>query len=71
MLSEHTVTPSPVNPLGIKGIGEAGTIVGTPTVVNAVIDALSPLGIHHLDMPLKPERIWDAIQSASAPVPEG
>ncbi|HET8628096.1 MAG TPA: molybdopterin cofactor-binding domain-containing protein [Thermomicrobiales bacterium] len=61
----HTVTPSPVNPLGVKGIGEAGTIVSAPTVVNAVIDALSPLGIRHLDMPLTPEKIWRAMQATS------
>jgi carbon-monoxide dehydrogenase large subunit len=59
--TDHTVTPSPVNPLGVKGIGEAGTIVSAPTVVNAVIDALSPLGIRHLDMPLTPEKIWRAM----------
>ncbi len=60
----HTVTPSPVNPLGVKGIGEAGTIGATPTVVNAVVDALSPLGVKHLDMPLTAERIWRAVQQA-------
>jgi carbon-monoxide dehydrogenase large subunit len=60
----RTETPSPVNPLGAKGIGEAGTIASTPAVVNAVIDALSPLGITHLDMPLTPERVWRAIQGA-------
>jgi carbon-monoxide dehydrogenase large subunit len=59
---EHarTVTPSPVNPLGIKGAGEAGTIASTPAVVNAVIDALAPLGIKHIDMPLTPQRVWAA-----------
>jgi carbon-monoxide dehydrogenase large subunit len=62
--SEHTVTPSPANVLGVKGIGEAGTIGCTPAVVNAVVDALSHLGIRHLDMPLRPERVWRAIQSA-------
>ncbi|MEK7284314.1 MAG: molybdopterin cofactor-binding domain-containing protein, partial [Chloroflexota bacterium] len=61
---DHTVTPSPVNPLGVKGIGEAGTIGATPAVANAVIDALSPLGIKHLDMPLTPERVWRAIRQA-------
>jgi carbon-monoxide dehydrogenase large subunit len=60
--TEETRTPSPVNPLGVKGIGEAGTIASTPTVVNAVIDALSPLGIRHLDMPLTPETLWRAIR---------
>jgi len=59
-----TVTPSPSNPLGIKGVGEAGTIGATPAIANAVIDALSPLGIRHLDLPLLPEKIWKAIQQA-------
>lgn len=59
---DHTVTPSPVNPLGVKGIGEAGTIASTPAVVNAVVDALSPLGVKHLDMPLTSERVWRAIR---------
>jgi carbon-monoxide dehydrogenase large subunit len=57
-----TETPSPSNLLGVKGVGEAGTIGATPAIGNAVIDALSPLGIHHLDLPLTPERIWRAIQ---------
>jgi carbon-monoxide dehydrogenase large subunit len=61
---ERTVTPSPVNPMGVKGAGEAGTIAATPAVVNAVVDALAPLGITHLDMPLTPERVWRAIQAA-------
>jgi aerobic carbon-monoxide dehydrogenase large subunit len=54
----RTETPTPVNPLGIKGIGEAGTIGSTPAVVNAVVDALSPFGVTHIDMPLKSEKIW-------------
>ncbi len=61
---ERTVTPSPVNPMGVKGVGEAGTIGSTPCIVNAVCDALSPLGIRHIEMPLKPERVWNAIQAA-------
>jgi carbon-monoxide dehydrogenase large subunit len=61
---DSTVTPSPINPLGVKGVGEAGTIGSTPCVVNAVLDALKPLGIKNLDMPLKPERLWRAIKSA-------
>jgi carbon-monoxide dehydrogenase large subunit len=60
----HTVTPSPVNPLGVKGIGEAGTIASVPTVVSAVCDALAPLGISHIDKPLTPARVWAAIQAA-------
>ena len=57
-----TETPSPSNPLGVKGVGEAGTIGATPAVANAVVDALSPLGIRHLDLPFTPERVWRAIQ---------
>ena len=60
----RTETPSPHNPLGVKGVGEMGTITSTPTVVNAVMDALAPLGIKHIDMPLTPEKIWRAMQSA-------
>ena len=59
-----TVTPSPVNPLGIKGVGEAGTIGATPAIANAVMDALAPLGITHLDLPLTPDKVWDAIRKA-------
>jgi aerobic carbon-monoxide dehydrogenase large subunit len=59
---ERTETPTDVNPLGVKGAGETGTIASTPAVVNAVVDALSPLGIKHLDMPLTPERVWRAMQ---------
>ena len=59
-----TETPSPTNPMGVKGVGETGTIASTPAVVNAVVDALSPLGIKHLDMPLTPEKVWRAMQSA-------
>ena len=58
-----TVTPSPVNPLGVKGVGEAGTIGATPAIANAVIDALAPLGVVHLDLPMTPERIWRAMQT--------
>ena len=60
----YTEVPTPRNALGIKGAGEAGTIGATPAAVNAVLDALSPLGITHLDMPLTPLKIWQAIQSA-------
>ena len=56
-----TVTPSPTNPLGVKGIGETGTIASTITIYNAVLDALRPLGVTKLDMPLTPERVWRAI----------
>jgi carbon-monoxide dehydrogenase large subunit len=57
----HTVTPSPTNPLGIKGVGEAGTIGATPAIANAVMDALHEVGVRHLDLPLTPEKIWRAI----------
>ena len=59
-----TVTPSPHNPLGVKGIGETGTIASTVSIYNAVIDALRPLGVTRLEMPLTPERVWRAIQEA-------
>jgi carbon-monoxide dehydrogenase large subunit len=61
----HTETPTYLNPLGAKGIGEAATIGSTPAVANAVIDALEPWGITHVDVPLTPERVWRAIQGAS------
>jgi carbon-monoxide dehydrogenase large subunit len=63
---ERTETPTDVNPLGVKGAGETGTIASTPAVVNAVMDALAPLGITHLDMPLTPERVWRAMQEAQS-----
>ena len=59
-----TVTPSPHHPLGVKGIGEAGTIASTAAVYNAVIDALAPLGVEAVNMPLTPERVWRSIQAA-------
>jgi carbon-monoxide dehydrogenase large subunit len=62
---DETVTPSPVNPLGVKGVGEAGAIASTAAVANAVNDALAPFGIRHLDMPLSAARIWAAMQGAS------
>ena len=61
---DRTVTPTDVNPLGVKGIGEAGTIGSAQTIVNAVIDAVSHLGVTHIDMPLRPRRVWQAIQDA-------
>jgi carbon-monoxide dehydrogenase large subunit len=59
--TDRTETPSPVNPLGVKGVGEAGTIGATPAIVNAVVDALSPFGVKHIDMPARPEKIWKLI----------
>jgi aerobic carbon-monoxide dehydrogenase large subunit len=64
--TEHTVTPSPFTPLGIKGIGEAGAIGAPPAIVNAVLDALAPLGVTHLDMPLHAEQVRTAIRHANA-----
>lgn len=60
----HTETPTPLNPLGAKGIGESATIGSTPAVQNAVVDAVSHLGVRHIDMPLTPERVWRAIRAA-------
>jgi len=64
--THNTETPSPRNPLGAKGIGESGTIGSTPAIHNAVIDAVSHLGVKHVDMPLTAERVWTAIQTASS-----
>src|SRR3989442_528613 len=65
--TDRTVTPTPVNPLGVKGAGETGTIAATPAVVNAVVDALAPFGVDHIEtMPLTAERAWKTIQAAKA-----
>jgi carbon-monoxide dehydrogenase large subunit len=64
-VDSHEV-PTRVNPLGAKGVGEAGTVGALPALVNAVVDALAPLGVRHLDMPLTPERVWRAIRAAAA-----
>jgi len=63
-ITDVVETPSPINPLGAKGVGEGGTIGAPPAIVNAVLDALVPLGIEAVDMPLKPEKIWTLIQAA-------
>ncbi|HEY4410012.1 MAG TPA: xanthine dehydrogenase family protein molybdopterin-binding subunit [Acidimicrobiia bacterium] len=60
----HTETPTPLNPLGAKGIGESGTIGSTPAVQNAIVDAVAHLGVRHIDMPCSPERVWRAIRNA-------
>ena len=60
----RTVTPSPVNPLGVKGAGETGTIASTPAIANAVMDALAPFGVTHLDIPLTPARLWTAMNAS-------
>ncbi|MEX0705966.1 MAG: molybdopterin cofactor-binding domain-containing protein, partial [Nitriliruptoraceae bacterium] len=62
-------TPAPSNPLGAKGTGESGAIGAPPAVVNAVLDALRPLGVEHLDMPLTPEKVWHALHRARAAAP--
>jgi carbon-monoxide dehydrogenase large subunit len=59
---DRTITPTMVNPMGAKGVGEAGTIGATPAVVNAVIDALAPFGVEHVDMMLRPEKLWRLMQ---------
>jgi carbon-monoxide dehydrogenase large subunit len=58
---DRTVTPCPFNPMGLKGVGEAGTIASTPAIMNAIIDALSPLGVEHFDMPASPQRLWQFV----------
>jgi carbon-monoxide dehydrogenase large subunit len=63
--TDRTVTPSTTNPLGVKGVGEAGTIASTPAVVNSVLDALRHLGVHDIDMPMSPQRVWRALQSGA------
>ena len=60
----HTTTPSPVNPLGVKGVGEAGTIGASPALVNSVVDALSHMGVRHIDMPVTPEKVWKILNGA-------
>jgi carbon-monoxide dehydrogenase large subunit len=62
-----TVTPSPHHPIGAKGVGESATVGSPPALVNAVVDALEPLGIRHVDMPLTPSRVWDALQGRPTP----
>ena len=67
--TSNTETPTPINPFGAKGIGESATVGSTPAVQNAVVDALSHLGIRHIDMPCTPDRVWRAINGqATGPV---
>jgi carbon-monoxide dehydrogenase large subunit len=68
-IQERTVTPSPTNELGVKGIGEAGTIASSVAVINALVDALKPLGITHIDMPATPDRLWQQIREAQGAQP--
>ena len=63
--NDRTVSPSTSNPLGVKGVGEAGTIASTPAVVNAIIDAVRHLGVNDIEMPCTPERVWRAIHTGS------
>jgi carbon-monoxide dehydrogenase large subunit len=63
---DATVTPTPVNPLGAKGVGEAGTLGSTPSIVSAVVDALSEFGVTHVDMMLRPEKLWRIIHGGHA-----
>ena len=69
--TDRTVTPSPVNSMGVKGVGEAGTIAASAVVTNAVIDALRPLGVDYMNMPLSPRRVWEAINENRGTSPEG
>ena len=62
MHAEFSPVPSTTNPIGVKGVGEGGAIAGTPTVINAILDALAPLGVTDLAMPATPERVWRAIR---------
>src|SRR5213592_4498419 len=64
--TSRTETPTNVNPMGVKGVGEAGTIGCTPAIVNAVVDALSPFGVKHIEMPLRPEKVWRVIHQGRA-----
>ena len=61
----HVETPTPVNPLGAKGIGESGAVGAPPAVVNAVIDALADYGVREIDMPITPQKIWEIVRTGS------
>jgi len=65
MVVKSNPVPTKTNPLGVKGAGEAGTVGALPVLINAVVDALRPLGITHIEMPASPERIWAAIRAAT------
>jgi carbon-monoxide dehydrogenase large subunit len=69
--TDRTETPSPVNSMGAKGVGEAGTIAASAAVTNAVIDALRPLGVDYINMPLSPMRVWEAISNSQGASPKG
>jgi carbon-monoxide dehydrogenase large subunit len=63
--TDFTVTPSPHHPIGAKGVGESATVGSPPTIMNAIVDALSPRGVTHVDMPATPSRVWEALQAAN------
>jgi len=65
--TSHTVTPSPHHPIGAKGVGESATVGSPPAIVNAVVDALKPFGVQHVDMPCTPSRVWEAMQGRARP----
>ncbi len=65
--TDFTVTPSPHHPLGAKGVGESATVGSPPAIVNAIVDALAPYGVRHVDMPCTPARVWDAMQGKAVP----
>jgi len=71
LVSELTEIPAKTNPLGVKGAGEAGATAAPPTVIGAILDALKPLGIDHIDMPATPSRVWAAIKASSSPAKAG
>jgi len=62
-----TVTPSPHHPIGAKGVGESPNVGSVPAIINAVVDALKPYGVRHVDMPCSPARVWEAMQGRAAP----
>jgi carbon-monoxide dehydrogenase large subunit len=62
-----TVTPSPHHPLGAKGVGESATVGSPPAIMNAIVDALKPHGVRHMDMPATPGRVWEAMQGRAEP----
>jgi carbon-monoxide dehydrogenase large subunit len=68
METDYTVTPSPHHPIGAKGVGESPTVGSPPAIVNAVVDAMSHAGVTHVDMPMTPDRVWDALDDAGLAV---
>ena len=66
----ETVTPSPHHPIGAKGVGESSNVGSPPAIVNAVVDALEPFGVRHVDMPVTPARVWEAMQNGTTEPPQ-